>query len=567
MSSIAKIKANNTEYDVVGLGVENVKNDSFIGTWQGSQQEWEQAEITDWRKWQTDGIVGAGTGYTGEYIRALCHDGEKFCGIKVFSGPQHWMTSTDGVTWTDVGAMDTSFLGNGDACQLTYNNGKYFGASTTYVYSSTDGLTWTQCCTTSYPREIFTNGNLVIVPKRGTSYDYSTDNGATWQTGTWPVDPGSFSTPCIAYNGTTYIAVSREYVYKSTDALTWTYQAAPTTGEAYVKVKYGNGRFVAQMGNYSYYSTDGGTTWTQGDSISPAYALLYVDGVFFAITQSYSTKLISSTDGDDWTNIAPTDQEYIAWYFATSGNGKIIATGGSQGNLVVFPISSSTCYTTTTTPDTTSTVYSAPNTTSALTITSVGTGTITLSDSQVYNRQAGGDTQTYQDVASLYPNHLAFVDNVGVKIGNTLIADNTDTTEIEQDVENLESGKADVDLSNVTDTGTTKIAYNAMPSSTYDTLTFGASNTQYTMPADGYLYISISGTGVQGNTYVALYNTTTIYGVKSDMYRQSTSVNVTQRVMLPVKKGDIIQLTYSMGTTSNIVFRFIYANGSAWEKV
>ncbi len=36
MSSIAKIKANNTEYDVVGLGVENVRDDSFIGSWQGT---------------------------------------------------------------------------------------------------------------------------------------------------------------------------------------------------------------------------------------------------------------------------------------------------------------------------------------------------------------------------------------------------------------------------------------------------------------------------------------------------------------------------------------------------
>lgn len=55
---------------------------------------------------------------------------------------------------------------------------------------------------------------------------------------------------------------------------------------------------------------------------------------------------------------------------------------------------SSQCYTLTASPTTSTQVYEIPKKTSALTITAVGTGTITLSDSKVYNRNSAGDVQS-----------------------------------------------------------------------------------------------------------------------------------------------------------------------------
>lgn len=94
-------------------------------------------------------------------------------------------------------------------------------------------------------------------------------------------------------------------------------------------------------------------------------------------------------------------------------------------------VSQSQCYTLEATPTTASTVYSEPNTSSALTVTSVGTGTITLSDNNTYTYTSSGDVTTYQTIGDAYPNYLANINGVGVKIGNTLIADNTDTSTLQ----------------------------------------------------------------------------------------------------------------------------------------
>ena len=80
------------------------------------------------------------------------------------------------------------------------------------------------------------------------------------------------------------------------------------------------------------------------------------------------------------------------------------------------------CFTTETSPTTASTVYSAPGTISAKTITSVGTGSITLSDSKGYILD-GQSKNVSSSVGDTYPDYLCNINNVGVKIGNTVIAE------------------------------------------------------------------------------------------------------------------------------------------------
>lgn len=67
-----------------------------------------------------------------------------------------------------------------------------------------------------------------------------------------------------------------------------------------------------------------------------------------------------------------------------------------DGNTVWTPYTETTSevYTLTASPTTSTQVYEIPKKTSALTITAVGTGTITLSDTKVYNRNSAGDVES-----------------------------------------------------------------------------------------------------------------------------------------------------------------------------
>ena len=145
-----------------------------------------------------------------------------------------------------------------------------------------------------------------------------------------------------------------------------------------------------------------------------------------------------------------------------------------------------------------------------------------------------------------------------------IVIANTTKTQIQVDIDEIATdlnGKADVDLSNATDTADIRMAHNAMPSGTYVDLTLGASGATYTAPADGYYYLN----KVPGNDWYYINGTVkdtndnTLYSMWSSDYRTSPL-----SIFLPVKKGNKITITYNATGTTNY-FRFIYANGSESE--
>ena len=120
------------------------------------------------------------------------------------------------------------------------------------------------------------------------------------------------------------------------------------------------------------------------------------------------------------------------------------------------------------------------------------------------------------------------------------------------------NGKADVDLTNVNDTGTSKVAGWAMPSTVYDTLTLGASGSTYTAPANGYFYCFYRApydNSMTNETNGILY-CTGVYG--------STNANQPQTYLISVTKGDVISI-YLNSTPTDVTFRFYYAEGSKEE--
>ena len=128
--------------------------------------------------------------------------------------------------------------------------------------------------------------------------------------------------------------------------------------------------------------------------------------------------------------------------------------------------------------------------------------------------------------------------------GTTLIAGLPDVT-----------GKADIDLGNLSNAGSIIAGKMSMPSSVYDDLTLPTSGSSVSAPSDGYF--RLNGGATTGNKFVSLSGNRLVVS--------STSVSgvVDASVILPVKKGDSVQVSYSADTS--LVFLFVYAEGSKSE--
>lgn len=118
------------------------------------------------------------------------------------------------------------------------------------------------------------------------------------------------------------------------------------------------------------------------------------------------------------------------------------------------------------------------------------------------------------------------------------------------------TNKANTDLSNITNTGTSTAAGWAMPSSSYDTLTVGASGTYYTAPANGFF--CASGVGTSSSMWIELV--TNNNGLCNGVYG---TVNWDYKIYLPVRKGKQVKLNYN--AINFDFFRFYYAVGSESE--
>ena len=118
--------------------------------------------------------------------------------------------------------------------------------------------------------------------------------------------------------------------------------------------------------------------------------------------------------------------------------------------------------------------------------------------------------------------------------------------------------KVDIDASNFSDVGKSAIAYMAMPSSRFTSLTLGTSGTTYIAPSHGWFYLNLI---AQNLSNFSLYNSTSLYGV-GDVAGGS---GFAMQLLLPCKKGDIISTSYQLAPSS-YTFKFLYAVGSESEE-
>lgn len=176
----------------------------------------------------------------------------------------------------------------------------------------------------------------------------------------------------------------------------------------------------------------------------------------------------------------------------------------------------------------------------------------------------GAGNQSYKLDASrsssIYGNSTT-VQPQTIKVLYYIVIATSTKTDIQVDIDEIAAdlnGKADVDLTNVNDSGYIKMAKASMPSDTWDNLTVGASGTTYTAPADGWYYLNKQSTA--SSQYLS-------WIVDNGAYHGlvwSTAASQESAVLVPIKKGSSIIMYYSFGGTT-YAFRFIYAVGSESE--
>jgi hypothetical protein len=215
---------------------------------------------------------------------------------------------------------------------------------------------------------------------------------------------------------------NNEY-YTSTDGDTWTSRTFPNNFSGNLSA-FGNGVFVVTPGavsNVLLYSSDG-INWNEATSpvTGSIRSISFGNGYFIATIANSSTYIISS-DGINWSSF--TNLPSSGYWNVRGGSNNFVAV--QNGATCYSSGSPKSYFLTDQTPTTSSIVYSAPEVATALTITSASSSSITLSDNDTCSYNSSGNQFTYRTIGDAHPNWVCNINEVGVKIGNTMIADNT----------------------------------------------------------------------------------------------------------------------------------------------
>lgn len=410
---------------------QNADGISPLYVWNGTEEEWNNGEASGFYNWTSGessiGEVVGITFYRGNLVSGFTYGN----GMFVACGNAYGFYSSNGINWNK-----TSYYGN----VLAYGNDKFVKLTdTTYAYS-TDGVNWTQGTlpvSGGWKSIAYGDGKFVAISFSGSKSVVSTD-GINWVGGTLPgVGNNNYRWCGVTYGNGMFVATGNYDAYSrfafaySTDGINWTEGKYPSI--SYIgKVTYGNGKFVAisssgSSNNYYIYSNDG-INWAERTFPVSGYWEYITFGTGLFVVANYNGSIILySSDGINWTekqSINLSSSQALITY----GNDKLVIVGSNsdltQNQAAYIPVTAAlSAFTDTETPDTSSTVYSAPSVESSLTITETGTNTITLSDGNVYNRNQAGDVVVIQSIGEAHPDYISFIDGVGVRIGTTDIAD------------------------------------------------------------------------------------------------------------------------------------------------
>lgn len=433
---------------------------SQISLWAGSEQEYNQYEMTSWKNWKTDTNVSQTSTVTVPFHSGghrNCKGAKLLGGKHVASDNGYIYYSDDGVNWNNH-KIDASY---NSYYLLEYHNGTYFAftavSGTITRYASTDLVNWTSEATDSSNSaswyDICYVGNRILGWGQGAGMVASDDDGLTWVDFTPPEGPYWADNRAISYvNGIGFYSrnLSNDFtnpidLWTSTDGVTWTL-ANKTSGSSVAgsyKIAYGNGVYVmicteynSGYNAYARTSTDG-VNWSDiyplninmgtGQLNAQAYSVTFVNGRFL-FTCRYASVVAYSEDGETWQQAScETMNSAVYGFLPVASNNTAVAYNFNSSNkqslaCPIILVDKKECYTLDSEPTTETVIYSEPSVETQLTVTSVGVDSITLSDGYTYNRNSGSDVDTYRNVGEVHPDYLCFINSVGVKLGSNTIA-------------------------------------------------------------------------------------------------------------------------------------------------
>jgi hypothetical protein len=218
---------------------------------------------------------------------------------------------------------------------IVYGNGIFVGIGNAYISTSIDGITWTTNPSffTGLTDAVYANGKFVavgfvIASGVNTGLVYTSTNGLSW---TQRTVANNNVWQSITYGNGLFVAVAQpitagaiNLVMTSSDGITWTSRNVPATYSSYRAIAFGNNKFVILGGGPVLNSTDG-INWTTTGATVSALNLIYENGLF-------TTGTNYSINGINWfgTNIFNTPQD-IAF-----GNGYFVSVRRSGANQFAY---------------------------------------------------------------------------------------------------------------------------------------------------------------------------------------------------------------------------------------
>lgn len=276
-----------------------------------------------------------------------------------------WATSTDAATWTPRSQAIGGNMKTFNNSKVHFLNGKFIffaahslpngAGAVTMVYTSTDGLNWTQSkVADGRPGfEEFDSGPTLTVVAGSNGAQMVSSDLVTWTARPVVPNGSGYDHNDVAYGAGRFVSTINGFggqTYSSADATSWTALAGLTTPGG-GRVEFGNGVFILNLGSDRYRSSDGVafskfTPTVPTGWLAPGGVPRFTGGRFVATAINLTTLrsgYLGSADGQSWTpvgfyNEAPTPAPgQSRLYFHSDivfGNGKFVIAGIDQAQTL-----------------------------------------------------------------------------------------------------------------------------------------------------------------------------------------------------------------------------------------
>ena len=270
--------------------------------------------------------------------------------------PAKVCVSEDLNEWTEY-QLNSTYL---KPKNIAYGNGTFVitgDAGTTdktYVYTSTNGTTWTPRVLKSGLTYSFHSNTCKFVNNRFVTtisvrwvrgdetvnienYFFESKNGINWTEHILNITSAPFTyTMDVAYGKGVYVRIGTEgSIYTSTNLIKWTKRNSGVKDQL-VGVSFGKGQFVVTGDNGIILTSKNGTNWTKQDSGTTSYLIRsrYANGMYIAV--GYNGTILQSTDGVLWNNISKKNKGVR--YGLAYANERFVITAGHYDDDHTIPI-------------------------------------------------------------------------------------------------------------------------------------------------------------------------------------------------------------------------------------